>query len=75
MIRERSRPLLGSPGAARRDHCDGLPDGKGTLGGIDFSATVLTTGYWPSYQAPGRPRPPDARTRARVRARARREKD
>jgi cullin 1 len=33
-----------------RDHCDGLPDGKGTLGGIDFSATVLTTGYWPSYQ-------------------------
>jgi cullin 1 len=33
-----------------REHCDQLPDAKGTLGGIDFSVTVLTTGFWPSYQ-------------------------
>lgn len=33
-----------------REHCEQLPDAKGTLGGIDFSVTVLTTGFWPSYQ-------------------------
>mmetsp|Transcript_25222 Transcript_25222/g.64092 ORF Transcript_25222/g.64092 Transcript_25222/m.64092 type:complete len:755 (+) Transcript_25222:109-2373(+) len=33
-----------------REHCDGLQEGKSSMGGIDFSATVLTTGYWPSYQ-------------------------
>lgn len=33
-----------------RDYCEQLPDGKAVLGGIDFSVTVLTTGFWPSYQ-------------------------
>merc|ERR1719163_1223592 len=33
-----------------REHCEQLPDGKNTLGGIDFNVTVLTTGFWPSYQ-------------------------
>eukprot|EP00746_Dinoflagellata_sp_MGD_P069962 gnl/MRDRNA2_/MRDRNA2_28620_c0_seq1.p1 gnl/MRDRNA2_/MRDRNA2_28620_c0~~gnl/MRDRNA2_/MRDRNA2_28620_c0_seq1.p1 ORF type:complete len:754 (+),score=149.93 gnl/MRDRNA2_/MRDRNA2_28620_c0_seq1:93-2354(+) len=33
-----------------RDHCQQLPDGRNALGGIDFSVTVLTTGFWPSYQ-------------------------
>merc|ERR1712137_1200359 len=33
-----------------REHCDQLPDGKSALGGIDFNVTVLTTGFWPSYQ-------------------------
>lgn len=32
-----------------REHCDGL-EGKTALGGIDFNVTVLTTGFWPSYQ-------------------------
>jgi len=26
------------------------PDGKSALGGTDFAVTVLTTGFWPSYQ-------------------------
>mmetsp|Transcript_8195 Transcript_8195/g.26051 ORF Transcript_8195/g.26051 Transcript_8195/m.26051 type:complete len:755 (+) Transcript_8195:75-2339(+) len=34
-----------------REHCEQLPDGKMALGGIDFNVTVLTTGFWPSYQA------------------------
>ena len=34
-----------------RDHCEQLPEGKGALGNIDFNVTVLTTGFWPSYQA------------------------
>jgi len=33
-----------------REHCDQLSEGKAALGGIDFSVTVLTTGFWPSYQ-------------------------
>jgi len=34
-----------------REHCDNLnPESKQALGGIDFSVTVLTTGFWPSYQ-------------------------
>lgn len=33
-----------------REHCAGLGDGKSALGGIDFQVTVLTTGFWPSYQ-------------------------
>mmetsp|Transcript_8191 Transcript_8191/g.26036 ORF Transcript_8191/g.26036 Transcript_8191/m.26036 type:complete len:758 (+) Transcript_8191:55-2328(+) len=33
-----------------REHCEQLPDGKTALGGIDFNVTVLTTGFWPSYQ-------------------------
>jgi cullin 1 len=33
-----------------REHCDGLPEGRASLGGIDFAVTVLTTGFWPSYQ-------------------------
>lgn len=33
-----------------REHCDQLPEGKTALGGIDFNVTVLTTGFWPSYQ-------------------------
>jgi cullin 1 len=33
-----------------REHCDGLQDGKAALGNIDFNVTVLTTGFWPSYQ-------------------------
>jgi len=33
-----------------REHCDQLPTGKAALGGIDFNVTVLTTGFWPSYQ-------------------------
>jgi len=33
-----------------REHCDGLPEGRAALGGVDFSVTVLTTGFWPSYQ-------------------------
>jgi len=34
-----------------REHCEQLPEGKSALGGIDFNVTVLTTGFWPSYQA------------------------
>jgi len=34
-----------------KDHCDQLPEGKAALGGIEFNVTVLTTGFWPSYQA------------------------
>lgn len=33
-----------------KDHCEQLPEGKGALGNIDFNVTVLTTGFWPSYQ-------------------------
>jgi len=33
-----------------RDHCEHLDEGRTALGGIDFSVTVLTTGFWPSYQ-------------------------
>merc|ERR1719159_1886592 len=33
-----------------REHCDNLEDPKGALGGVEFSVTVLTTGFWPSYQ-------------------------
>merc|ERR1719281_1873817 len=33
-----------------REHCEQLPEGKMALGGIEFSVTVLTTGFWPSYQ-------------------------
>merc|ERR1719413_34055 len=33
-----------------REHCDQLDGGKAALGGIDFTVTVLTTGFWPSYQ-------------------------
>jgi len=33
-----------------REHCDLLSEGKSALGGIDFNVTVLTTGFWPSYQ-------------------------
>ncbi|CAJ1446428.1 unnamed protein product [Effrenium voratum] len=33
-----------------KEHCERLPEGKGALGGIDFNVTVLTTGFWPSYQ-------------------------
>lgn len=33
-----------------REHCDQLSEGRSALGGIDFSVTVLTTGFWPSYQ-------------------------
>merc|ERR1712176_1354711 len=33
-----------------REHCDQLSEGKSALGGIDFGVTVLTTGFWPSYQ-------------------------
>lgn len=33
-----------------REHCEQLPEGKTALGGIDFNVTVLTTGFWPSYQ-------------------------
>jgi len=33
-----------------REHCDQLSEGKTALGGIDFNVTVLTTGFWPSYQ-------------------------
>merc|ERR1719460_670589 len=33
-----------------REHCAGLDGGKTALGGIDFNVTVLTTGFWPSYQ-------------------------
>jgi len=33
-----------------RDYCDGLTEGRNSLGGIDFNVTVLTTGFWPSYQ-------------------------
>merc|ERR1719394_1113971 len=32
------------------EHCRQLPEGKSALGGIDFNVTVLTTGFWPSYQ-------------------------
>jgi len=32
-----------------REHCDQLAEGKNSLGGIDFTVTVLTTGFWPSY--------------------------
>jgi cullin 1 len=34
-----------------KEHCDQLPEGKAALGGIEFNVTVLTTGFWPSYQA------------------------
>merc|ERR1711959_568098 len=33
-----------------RDHCENIQDGKAALGNIDFNVTVLTTGFWPSYQ-------------------------
>lgn len=33
-----------------KEHCEQLPDGKAALGGIEFTVTVLTTGFWPSYQ-------------------------
>merc|ERR1719203_1613787 len=33
-----------------RDHCEQLDEGRSALGGIDFGVTVLTTGFWPSYQ-------------------------
>merc|ERR1719183_3452014 len=33
-----------------REHADQLPEGRAALGGIDFTVTVLTTGFWPSYQ-------------------------
>eukprot|EP00439_Symbiodinium_sp_Y106_P040398 s4546_g4.t4 len=33
-----------------KDHCEQLPEGKAALGGIEFNVTVLTTGFWPSYQ-------------------------
>jgi len=33
-----------------REHCEQLSEGKSALGGIDFVVTVLTTGFWPSYQ-------------------------
>jgi len=33
-----------------RDHCDGLDNSRAALGGIDFNVTVLTTGFWPTYQ-------------------------
>jgi len=33
-----------------RDHTEQLAEGKAALGGIDFQVTVLTTGFWPSYQ-------------------------
>lgn len=33
-----------------REHCENLTDGSAALGGIDFNVTVLTTGFWPSYQ-------------------------
>jgi len=33
-----------------REHADGLAEGKSALGGIDFNVTVLTTGFWPTYQ-------------------------
>merc|ERR1719478_1546752 len=32
------------------EHIDQLAEGKAALGGIDFNVTVLTTGFWPSYQ-------------------------
>eukprot|EP00927_Polykrikos_kofoidii_P041122 TRINITY_DN3503_c0_g1_i1.p1 TRINITY_DN3503_c0_g1~~TRINITY_DN3503_c0_g1_i1.p1 ORF type:complete len:754 (+),score=150.57 TRINITY_DN3503_c0_g1_i1:98-2359(+) len=35
---------------AFREHCEQLPEGKAALSGIDFNVTVLTTGFWPSYQ-------------------------
>merc|ERR1719465_308426 len=33
-----------------REHTEQLAEGKSALGGIDFNVTVLTTGFWPSYQ-------------------------
>mmetsp|Transcript_130355 Transcript_130355/g.325183 ORF Transcript_130355/g.325183 Transcript_130355/m.325183 type:complete len:754 (+) Transcript_130355:103-2364(+) len=33
-----------------REHCEHLDEGRSALGGIDFGVTVLTTGFWPSYQ-------------------------
>merc|ERR1719146_281689 len=33
-----------------REHTEQLAEGKTALGGIDFNVTVLTTGFWPSYQ-------------------------
>merc|ERR1712137_1213242 len=33
-----------------REHCEQLPEGKSALESIDFNVTVLTTGFWPSYQ-------------------------
>merc|ERR1719321_1531757 len=33
-----------------REHMDNISDGRNALGGIDFNVTVLTTGFWPSYQ-------------------------
>eukprot|EP00927_Polykrikos_kofoidii_P041123 TRINITY_DN3503_c0_g2_i1.p1 TRINITY_DN3503_c0_g2~~TRINITY_DN3503_c0_g2_i1.p1 ORF type:complete len:760 (+),score=180.57 TRINITY_DN3503_c0_g2_i1:98-2377(+) len=35
---------------AFKEHCEQLPEGKSALSGIDFNVTVLTTGFWPSYQ-------------------------
>jgi cullin 1 len=33
-----------------REHCDQLSEGRAATGNIDFNVTVLTTGFWPSYQ-------------------------
>mmetsp|Transcript_7768 Transcript_7768/g.13788 ORF Transcript_7768/g.13788 Transcript_7768/m.13788 type:complete len:751 (+) Transcript_7768:81-2333(+) len=33
-----------------KEHCDQLPEGKAALGGLEFNVTVLTTGFWPTYQ-------------------------
>lgn len=33
-----------------REHTEQLAEGKAALGGMDFNVTVLTTGFWPSYQ-------------------------
>jgi cullin 1 len=33
-----------------REHTENLAEGRAAMGGIDFSVTVLTTGFWPSYQ-------------------------
>merc|ERR1719335_2177626 len=32
------------------EHIEQLAEGRSALGGIDFGVTVLTTGFWPSYQ-------------------------
>eukprot|EP00933_Yihiella_yeosuensis_P082230 TRINITY_DN96019_c0_g1_i1.p1 TRINITY_DN96019_c0_g1~~TRINITY_DN96019_c0_g1_i1.p1 ORF type:complete len:754 (-),score=158.91 TRINITY_DN96019_c0_g1_i1:130-2391(-) len=34
-----------------KEYTEQLPEGKAALGGIEFNVTVLTTGFWPSYQA------------------------
>mmetsp|Transcript_21428 Transcript_21428/g.37551 ORF Transcript_21428/g.37551 Transcript_21428/m.37551 type:complete len:754 (-) Transcript_21428:79-2340(-) len=33
-----------------REHIDNLAEGRSALGGVEFNVTVLTTGFWPSYQ-------------------------